>query len=167
VTFPVIRPRAIPQREEPPLNPNLYLGCVHAGAELNSTMPIDLTAVPAPCRAEQMVSFPFITTRSSRGDRPSRQIRSARFFQSAPWADFPEEMGVFRCDSSACRKAPRSRFTPGILDRARSIEPFDLVPHAHEGRTPTVAWDMGDSVLACFGAPAGRTRLMRRKYKMV
>lgn len=45
----------------------------------------------------------------------------------------PEEMVSFRCDRLGLPESTEQKLTPGILDRARSVEIYDLHPRIREG----------------------------------
>lgn len=45
----------------------------------------------------------------------------------------PEEMVAFRCDRLGLPESTEQKLTPGILDRARAVEAYDLRPAVREG----------------------------------
>lgn len=56
----------------------------------------------------------------------------------------PEKMVVFRCDRLALPKSSTQAITPEILDRARTLESFDLAPPRREGTIRVAGLDTGD-----------------------
>jgi hypothetical protein len=119
-----------------PLN-EYFLGCVDCGATLDRTQPVWLHRQPARIRQRH---WSFRISQLSIGAIELSQIVSR--FQRAV-AD-PEEMIVFRCDVLGLPQSTAQALTPATLDRARSIEVFDLAPRVREGCTAFAGLDMGD-----------------------
>jgi hypothetical protein len=146
-----------------PLN-QYYLGCVDCGAELDRRQPIETHRVPA--RIKQR-NWSYRISQLAIGAIDLTQIVGR--FQLAV-AD-PEEMIVFRCDVLGLPQSTSQALTPSTLDRARSVEVFDLAPRVREssaGRAYTAfgGLDMGDRcwffARECepHGPMAGQNRLL-------
>ncbi len=114
-----------------------YLGCVDCGAELDRSQPIEQHRVP---ELVQQRKWSFRISQLAIGAIDLSQIVSR--FQSAV-AD-AEEMIVFRCDVLGLPQSTSQALTPLTLDRARSIEIFDLAPRVRDGRAGFAGLDMGD-----------------------
>jgi len=119
-----------------PLN-SYYLGCVACGAQLDRSQPVEEHRAPA--RIKQR-NWSFRISQLAIGAIDLSQIVGR--FQSAV-AD-PEEMIVFRCDVLGLPQSTAQALTPATMDRARSVEVFDLAPRAREGCTAFGGLDMGD-----------------------
>ena len=119
-----------------PLN-QYYLGCVACGAELDRSQPIEHHRVPAMVKQRK---WSFRITQLTIGAIDLTQIVSR--FQLAV-AD-TEEMIVFRCDVLGLPQSTSQALTPAIMDRARSVEVFDLAPRVRENCTGFGGLDMGD-----------------------
>jgi hypothetical protein len=119
-----------------PLN-QYYMGCVDCGAELNRREPIEHHRVPAMVKQRK---WSFRISQLAIGAIDLTQIVSR--FQLAV-AD-PEEMIVFRCDVLGLPQSTSQALTPSTLDRARSVEVFDLAPRVREWNTAFGGLDMGD-----------------------
>jgi len=132
-----------------------YLGCVACGAELDRHRPIEQHRQPAQLKQRK---WSFRISQLAIGAIDLSQIVGR--FQAAI-AD-PEEMIVFRCDVLGLPQSTAQAITPAVMDRARSVEVFDLAPHVHEGRAAFGGLDMGDRcwLLAREAAPDGQKRLL-------
>lgn len=119
-----------------PLN-EYFLGCVECGAELDRTQPVWEHRQPA--RVKQR-HWSFRISQLGIGAIDLSQIVGR--FQRAV-AD-PEEMIVFRCDVLGLPQSTAQALTPSVMDRARSVDVFDLAPRCGEGRTAFGGLDMGD-----------------------
>lgn len=119
-----------------PLN-EYYLGCVDCGAELDRRKPIVEHRQPAKIKQRK---WSFRISQLAIGAIDLSQIVGR--FQLAV-AD-PEEMIVFRCDVLGLPQSTSQALTPAIMDRARSIEVFDLAPRASDGCQAFGGLDMGD-----------------------
>ena len=119
-----------------PLN-HYYMGCVDCGAELDRSQPIEHHRVPAMIKQRK---WSFRISQLAIGAIDLSQIVGR--FQSAV-AD-PEEMIVFRCDVLGLPQSTAQALTPATLDRARSVEAFDLAPRVREGNVAFGGLDMGD-----------------------
>lgn len=119
-----------------PLN-KYFLGCVDCGTELDRTKPIEKHRSPAQIKQRK---WSFRISQLAIGAIDLSQIVGR--FQAAI-AD-PEEMIVFRCDVLGLPQSTSQALTPSTLDRARSVETFDLAPHVREGRMAFGGLDMGD-----------------------
>jgi len=114
-----------------------YLGCVSCGTELDRTQPIEEHRRPEWVRQRK---WSYRISQLSIAAIDLAQI-VARFQLAV--AD-PEEMVVFRCDVLALPQSTSQALTPSILDRARSVEIFDLAPRVREGFAAYGGLDMGD-----------------------
>ncbi|HUC86093.1 MAG TPA: hypothetical protein VL970_12925, partial [Candidatus Acidoferrales bacterium] len=119
-----------------PLN-QYYLGCVECGAELDRTRPIEEHRQPGMI---QQRKWSFRISQLAIGAIDLSQIVGR--FQAAI-AD-AQEMMVFRCDVLGLPQSNAQALTPAGLDRARSVESFDLAPRVGEGNTAFGGLDMGD-----------------------
>jgi hypothetical protein len=119
-----------------PLN-HYYMGCVDCGAELDRSQPIEHHRSPAMVKQRK---WSFRISQLAIGAIDLTQIVSR--FQSAV-AD-PEEMIVFRCDVLGLPQSTAQALTPSTMDRARSVEVFDLAPRVREGCSAFGGLDMGD-----------------------
>ena len=142
-----------------PLN-QYYLGCVSCGAELDRTKPIEEHRQPAMI-TQRKWSFRISQLAIAAIDLSQIVAR----FQSAV-AD-PEDMVVFRCDVLALPQSTSQALTPAILDRARSVEIFDLPPRAREGSVAFGGLDMGDRcwLFARETINSGNSQLPTRRLK--
>lgn len=119
-----------------PLN-QYFLGCVDCGAPLDRTQPIEHHRAPDMVRQRK---WSFRISQLTIGAIDLSQIVGR--FQTAV-AD-PEEMIVFRCDVLGLPQSTAQALTPAVLDRARSVEVFDMAPGVGEGKTAFGGLDMGD-----------------------
>jgi len=119
-----------------PLN-HYYMGCVACGAELDRRQPVESHRAPALIKQRK---WSFRISQLAIGAIDLSQIVGR--FQSAV-AD-PEEMIVFRCDVLGLPQSTAQALTPATLDRARTVEVFDLSPRCREGRIAFGGLDMGD-----------------------
>lgn len=119
-----------------PLN-HYYLGCVSCGAELDRARPIEEHRQPALIKQRK---WSFRISQLAIGAIDLSQVVGR--FQSAV-AD-PEEMVVFRCDVLGLPQSMSQALTPGLLERARAVEAFDLAPRVREGCAAFGGLDMGD-----------------------
>ncbi|MDR3456133.1 MAG: hypothetical protein P4N60_01700 [Verrucomicrobiae bacterium] len=114
-----------------------FLGCVGCGAVLDRTKPI------AEHRRKDLIEqrkWSFRISQLAIGAIDLAQIVGR--FQLAV-AD-PEEMIVFRCDVLGLPQSSAQALTPAVMDRARSVEVFDLAPTCREGHLAFGGLDMGD-----------------------
>jgi hypothetical protein len=114
-----------------------YLGCVACGAELDRRAPMEQHRQPMLLKQRK---WSFRISQLAIGAIDLSQIVGR--FQAAI-AD-PEEMIVFRCDVLGLPQSTSQALTPAVLDRARSVEIFDLAPRVGEGNTAFGGLDMGD-----------------------
>ncbi len=114
-----------------------YLGCVDCGAELDRSQSIEQHRAPELIKQRK---WSFRISQLAIGAIDLSQIVSR--FQSAV-AD-AEEMIVFRCDVLGLPQSTSQALTPVTLDRARSVESFDLAPRVRDGRAGFGGLDMGD-----------------------
>jgi hypothetical protein len=115
-----------------------YLGCVDCGTELDRSQPVWIHRSPERIR---QYHWSFRISQLSIGAAIDlTQIVSN--FQRAV-AD-PEDMIVFRCDVLGLPQSTAQALTPSTLDRARSIQTFDLAPRVREGCVAFGGLDMGD-----------------------
>jgi len=119
-----------------PLN-QYYMGCVECGGELDRCKPIEEHRKPALIKQRK---WSFRISQLAIGAIDLSQIVGR--FQMAV-AD-PEEMIVFRCDVLGLPQSTSQALTPAIMDRARSVETFDLAPRVREGNVAFGGLDMGD-----------------------
>lgn len=119
-----------------PLN-HYYLGCVDCDAELDQTKPIEHHRVPAMIKQRK---WSFRISQLTIGAIGLSQLVGR--FQLAV-AD-PEEMIVFRCDVLGLPQSTAQALTPATMDRARSVEVFDLAARPREGCAAFGGLDMGD-----------------------
>lgn len=119
-----------------PLN-HYFLGCVDCGEELDRTKPDWTHRQPERIRQRH---WSYRISQLSIGAIDLSQIVGN--FQRAV-AD-PEDMIVFRCDVLGLPQSTAQALTPSTLDRARSVEVFDLAPRVREGRVAFGGLDMGD-----------------------
>jgi hypothetical protein len=135
-----------------PLN-NYFLGCVECVAELDRTQPLVEHRAPAMVKQRK---WSFRISQLGIGAIDLSQIVGR--FQSAV-AD-PEEMIVFRCDVLGLPQSTAQALTPATMDRARSVEVFDLAPACRPGRIAFGGLDMGDRcwLLAREVEPATQTK---------
>lgn len=56
----------------------------------------------------------------------------------------PDAMLSFLCDRKAMPESATQKLTPAVLDRARTVEVFDLRPHVQEGCTAFAGLDTGN-----------------------
>jgi hypothetical protein len=119
-----------------PLN-HYYLGCVACGAELDRTRPIEEHRRPA---LIQQRKWSYRISQLAIAAIDLSQI-VARFQLAA--AD-PEEMTVFRCDVLGLPQSTSQALTPAVLERARSVEVYDLPTRCGEGNVAYGGLDMGD-----------------------
>ena len=114
-----------------------YLGCVACGAELDRTQPIEQHRQPMRLQQRQ---WSFRISQLAIGAIDLAQIVGR--FQAAV-AD-PEEMVVFRCDVLGLPQSTSQALTPAVLERARSVEVFELPARVGEGAVAYGGLDMGD-----------------------
>ncbi|MDE2105325.1 MAG: hypothetical protein KGL39_49320 [Patescibacteria group bacterium] len=119
-----------------PLN-QYYLGCVACGAELDRRAPIEQHRRPEMIKQRK---WSYRISQLAIGAIDLSQIVGR--FQMAI-AD-PEEMIVFRCDVLGLPQSTSQALTPPVLDRARTIETFDLAPRVRENGSAFAGLDMGD-----------------------
>jgi hypothetical protein len=137
-----------------PLN-DYFLGCVECGSELDRRKPIVEHRQPALIKQRK---WSFRISQLGIGAIDLSQIVGR--FQSAV-AD-PEEMIVFRCDVLGLPQSTAQALTPSVMDRARSVETFDLKPMVAANCSAFGGLDMGDRcwLWAREVDPAGRRRLL-------
>ncbi len=137
-----------------PLN-HYYMGCVTCGAELDRSQPIEHHHAPALIKQRK---WSFRISQLAIGAIDLSQIVGR--FQAAV-AD-PEEMIVFRCDVLGLPQSTAQALTPSVLDRARSVEVFDLAVLPRVGCTAFGGMDMGDRCwfFAREVHPDGQRRLL-------
>lgn len=137
-----------------------YFGCVSCGAELDRRQPQVEHRQPG-LIAQRKWSF-----RISQLSIAAIELAPiVGRFQMAV-AD-PEEMAVFRCDVLGLPRSASQALTPAVLERARSIEVFELGSCVGAGRVAFGGLDMGDrcwlfareSQPAAAGAAAGQRLL--------
>ncbi|HEY1663760.1 MAG TPA: phage terminase large subunit family protein [Verrucomicrobiae bacterium] len=114
-----------------------YLGCIKCGAELDRTRPIEKHRQPERIKQRH---WSYRLSQLAIGAIDLEQI-VARFQLAV--AD-PQEMIVFRCDVLGLPQSTSQVLTPAIIERARSIESFDLAPGVREGCIGVAGLDMGD-----------------------
>ncbi len=114
-----------------------YLGCVKCGAELDRTKPIEMHRQPERIKQRH---WSYRISQLAIGAIGLEQI-VARFQLAV--AD-PQEMIVFRCDVLGLPQSTSQALTPAIIERARSVEAFDLAPGVREGCVGVAGLDMGD-----------------------
>ncbi len=137
-----------------PLN-KYFLGCVKCGQELDRTKPIEEHRNPSRIRQRH---WSFRISQLGIGAIDLSQIVGR--FQLA--VTDPDEMTVFRCDVLALPQSTSQALTPYILDRARTIEAFDLAPRVREKCVGVAGLDMGDRcwMFARELQPNGSRRLL-------
>ena len=114
-----------------------YLGCVDCGAELDRRQPRVEHRQPAQIQQRKW-SFRI----SQLGIAAIELAPLVGRFQAAV-AD-PEEMAVFRCDVLGLPRCPCQALTPAVLERARTVETFELSARVGAGRVAYGGLDMGD-----------------------
>jgi len=119
-----------------PLN-HYFLGCLDCGTELDRRQPI--VEYRKPERIKQR-NWSFRISQLNIAAIDLSQIVGR--FQLAV-AD-PEEMIVFRCDVLGLPQSTSQALTPMTLDRARTVEIFDMVGKVRAGCTGFGGLDMGD-----------------------
>jgi hypothetical protein len=125
------------QRFEHDLLNEYYLACVRCGAALDRTKPIEMHRQPDRLKQRH---WSYRISQLAIGAIDLSQI-VARFQLAV--AD-PEEMAVFRCDVLGLPQSTSQALTPFVLDRARSVQAFDLAPQVRDGCTGFGGLDMGD-----------------------
>lgn len=129
-----------------------YLGCPKCGAALDRTRPRWEHRQPQRIRQHH---WSFRISQLGIGAIDLGQI--VRAWVEALADD--EKMIVFRCDRLALPRSATQALTPEILDRARSVDSFDLSPPPREGTTRVAGMDTGDRcwfVARELGALVGR-----------
>ena len=135
-----------------PLN-SYYMACVDCGTPLDRRAPLEVHRRPELIKQRK---WSFRISQLAIGAIDLSQIVGR--FQTAI-AD-PEEMIVFRCDVLGLPQSTSQALTPATMDRARSVEVFDLAPRCRPGRVAYGGLDMGDRcwLLAREVDPATQTK---------